>query len=131
MSIHFNVASALVHGDFRDANFSDFNNPAVAGLSNRTKVQVDSELTTHYPDRQGACIDITTRDGRICSVSLDDVIHATQEEVKDRFNIAAANCLGETRATSLRDLLKDMQETDSLDELFSLLTIIPETTDRR
>ena len=84
MSIHFNVASALLHGDFDDRHYRDFGNAVTTALSQRVSVQVDDALSAAYPGKQGAGITVTTGKGTFTS-ALDDVQAATDEEVRLRF----------------------------------------------
>jgi 2-methylcitrate dehydratase PrpD len=101
MSIHFNVASALLHGDFHDSHYRDFRNAEVERLAARVTVEVDADLSAAYPTQQGAGITVTGANGKTVSTSLDDVLAATEAEVTARFLEAAGNCIGAEQAQAL------------------------------
>jgi 2-methylcitrate dehydratase PrpD len=65
MSIQFTVAAVLVHGRLDDEVFRAFAaDGGVAALARRVRLEHDAELASGYPQRQGAEVIVTLRDGR-------------------------------------------------------------------
>ncbi len=107
MSIHFNVASALYHGNFDDSHYQDFANENVLALAGLIKVAVDEALTTDYPARQGASIMVISREGEEFTATLSDVVPANPDEVLTRYTIAAT---GKPVAEPHLQLLQELDE---------------------
>ncbi len=107
MSIHFNVASALYHGNFDDSHYQDFANEDVIALAGLIKVAVDETLTANYPARQGASIQVISREDEEFTATLNDVVPANPDEVMFRYRIAAS---GKPVAQSHRQLLQELEK---------------------
>ena len=73
MSIHYNVAAALAHGDFAERNYVPQQNPDVQALAKRVTVQIDPAFTSAFPAKQGAAIVVRTRGGETLEQSADNV----------------------------------------------------------
>lgn len=123
MSIQFNVASALVHGNFDDRNYHAFEDPAVTALTSKVALATGDKLTANYPARQGAIVSLLTQDGVTVESSLEDVVMAGEDEVRSRFRIAAIDCLGQERAASLEAAVDGLEKADSVRPLLNLLAI--------
>lgn len=65
-SLHYMVATALVHGSVRLAAFAPerLNDAATRALMARTTRELDPEVDAAFPQRRGARVRITLRDGR-------------------------------------------------------------------
>lgn len=65
-SLHYMVASALVHGSVRLSAFEAerLNNPATRALMHRVTKALDPEIDAAFPGRRAARVEITLRDGR-------------------------------------------------------------------
>lgn len=65
-SLHYMVATALVHGSVRLAAFEPprLNDPATRALMTRISKALDAEVDAAFPGRRGARVDIRLRDGR-------------------------------------------------------------------
>jgi 2-methylcitrate dehydratase PrpD len=65
-SLHYRVASALVHGSVRLSAFepSRLNDPATRSLMQRITKALDPEVDAGFPGRRAARVAITLRDGR-------------------------------------------------------------------
>jgi 2-methylcitrate dehydratase PrpD len=65
-SLHYMVATALVHGSVRLAAFEParLNDPATRALMTRITKALDPEVDAAFPRRRGARVEITLRDGR-------------------------------------------------------------------
>jgi 2-methylcitrate dehydratase PrpD len=121
MSIHFNVASALLNGNFEDSNYHDFNNTDITQLIGLIDVSIDQALTDRYPEQQGAAVIVTTKQGKTLAVNLDDVITASDEEVSARFLIAAGKNSNNEDAATLYDSILGLAASPSLDSVLPLL----------
>jgi 2-methylcitrate dehydratase PrpD len=60
MSIHYNVAAALQHGNFAEKNYVPQSNPEVLQLASVTRLEVDPDLTKAFPGKQGAEVIVHT-----------------------------------------------------------------------
>ena len=116
MSIQFNVASAIINGDFNDSHYQGFNNPDIRDLANKVTVKIDPELTASYPAKQGAAVLVLTETGEYRE-SQDDVIGADTEEVESRFLEAATTILGQDKAKSQLEEIRCLISCLSLDKL--------------
>ena len=65
-SLHYMVATALVHGSVRLAAFEParLNDPATRALMKRTTKSLDRDVDAAFPGRRGARVQVTLRDGR-------------------------------------------------------------------
>ncbi len=125
MSIHFNIASALINGDFHDSHFRDFANTAVANLAQKVTVEIDENLTAAYPALQGAAITVTGVSGESVSSTLDDVEAATSKEVETRFSEAVSNAIGKDKAKTLLATVLALDANSAVEELLALLDMPP------
>ncbi len=66
-SLHYMVASALVHGSVRLSAFEPgrLSDPATRGLMLRISKALDAEVDAGFPARRAARVTITLRDGRV------------------------------------------------------------------
>ena len=66
-SLHYMVASALVHGSVRLSAFEParLNDPATRSLMQRIGKALDAEVDAGFPGRRAARVTITLRDGRV------------------------------------------------------------------
>ena len=109
MSIQYNVAAALVHGNFAERNYVPLDNPEVQALAKRVSVEVDAAFTAAFPAKQGAAVAARTRGGETFEHSADDVEPPDLDGVHERFFSAAASTLGETRAQELDTLIGTLE----------------------
>jgi 2-methylcitrate dehydratase PrpD len=105
MSIHYNVAAALIYGDFAEKNYVPQQNPDVLTLATRTRLEVDDELTKAFPAKQGAEVIVQTRAGDELRERVADVTPTDADGVRARFAAAATAALAEPGAATLRDLV--------------------------
>jgi len=121
MSIHFNVASALLHGDFHDSHYQADADEAVAALAKRVKVRVDDKLTAAYPTCQGASISVQLKSGEKIEAILPDVLAASQDDVTSRFLEAAAEAIGPDQAETLKTIVLSLADQDTPEALLNSL----------
>jgi 2-methylcitrate dehydratase PrpD len=102
MSIQYVVAATLVAGRLDDAALRDFSSEGEAArLARRVRLQSDAEFAAGYPQRQGAEVVVTTKDGRRLSSRLAELQPLDAQGVRVRFRSAVAALLGEARAQQL------------------------------
>lgn len=109
MSIQYNVAAALVHGNFAERNYVPLENPDVQSLAKRVAVKIDAALTAAYPAKQGAAVVVRTHGGETLEHGADNVEPTDAEGVHERFFAAAASALGEPRARELDSLIGTLE----------------------
>jgi 2-methylcitrate dehydratase PrpD len=102
MSIQFAVAAVLVHGRLDDAVFRAFAvHGEVARLARHVRLEEDAELARGYPQRQGAEVIVSLRNGRTARRRLADLEPLGPEGVRDRTRAALAGLLGDARAAEI------------------------------
>ncbi len=109
MSIHYNVAGALTHGNFAEGKFVPQQNAAVQALAPRVTVEVDPAFTDAFPAKQGAAVIVRTRDGRTLEQSANKLEPTDADGVHERFFAAASERLGEDRARELDTLIGTLE----------------------
>jgi 2-methylcitrate dehydratase PrpD len=109
MSIQYNVAAALVHGNFAERNYVPTENPDVQTLATRVTIQADAALTAAYPVKQGAVVVVRMRGGETLEQSAADVEPTDPDGVHERFFAAAVSALGEARAQELDALIGTLE----------------------
>ena len=120
MSIPYNVAAALAHGNFAERNYVPQHNAEVLALAKRVKVEIDAGFTGAFPAKQGAAIVVRTRDGKTLEQSADNVEPTDADGVHERFFAAASTTLGETRARELDALIGTFESCANAAELARL-----------
>jgi 2-methylcitrate dehydratase PrpD len=109
MSIHYNVAAALRHGDFDESNYVPQQNSDVLTIATKTRLEIDDELTKAFPAKQGAEVVVQTRAGDELRERVEDVVPTGEAGVRARFATAAAAVLGEHQATRLAELVDGLE----------------------
>jgi 2-methylcitrate dehydratase PrpD len=120
MSIHYNVAAALAHGNFAERNYVPQQNPEILSLAKRVKVEIDPGFTTAFPGKQGAAVIVRTRDGKTFEHALSNLEPTDPDGVHERFFAAASATLGETRARELDALIGTLESCADTAELARL-----------
>lgn len=121
MSIQYNVAAALLLGEVSEKNFALLENPALHRLIEKTKLEIDDEMTRVYPGLQGGEVQVTDHSGQVHRLRLDNVVNASAENVRSRFKAAATQVLGSTRATEIEQFIDEIEQCDDAGALGLLL----------
>ena len=107
-SIHYMVASALVHGSVRMAAYEPqrLEDPRTRALLERVQVAVDPELDALFPGQRAARVTVTLRDGRRLSYLQpnrkgDPELPLTDTDVEAKLVELASPVLGSEAATAL------------------------------
>jgi len=121
MSIQFGVAAALVRGGVREENYRRLDDPEILGLARRITVDEDPAFNAAYPARQGAAVDVTLTDGRRLTRRLEDVVPATPDGVRARFQEAGGAIIGAARAGAITETVGQLERLEDLASLLALL----------
>jgi 2-methylcitrate dehydratase PrpD len=121
MSIQYNVAAALVHGNFAERNYVPQQNSGVQALAKRVQVAIDDGFTSAFPAKQGAAVILRTRTGQTLEVSADNLEPTGPDGVHERFFAAACRTLGPERARDLDALIGNLEKCSNAADL-ALLT---------
>jgi 2-methylcitrate dehydratase PrpD len=108
MSIQYSVAAVLVHGAIEEANYRELDNSEVARLARATTLSVNPAFEAAYPQKQGAEVSVVLKDGRTLSERRDDVRAFDRNDVRRRFEAAAAARLGEGNAKRALEIIDDL-----------------------
>jgi 2-methylcitrate dehydratase PrpD len=102
MSIQFVVAATLAAGRLDDAALRDFSEDGPAArLARRVRLENDAGFASAYPQRQGAEVVVSLKNGRTVSARLASLEPLDAAGVRERFQAAVSRLLGEARATEL------------------------------
>jgi 2-methylcitrate dehydratase PrpD len=128
MSIQYNVAAALTHGNFAERNYVPKDNPEVQALASRIDLTIDPGFTRAFPTKQGAAVIVRTRDGKTFAQSADNVEPTDPDGVHERFFAAASERLGEERARELDTLIGTLESCADAAKLAHLASNIRSAT---
>jgi 2-methylcitrate dehydratase PrpD len=120
MSIHYNVAAALLRRGFEERNYAPADSGDIMALAARIRLEVDPELTAAYPARQGARITVGLATGERVQLRQDDVAPADDTLVETRFDAAAAATVGRDRAFRLRETIASLETLNDVADLLEL-----------
>jgi 2-methylcitrate dehydratase PrpD len=123
MSIQYNVAAALIKGGVSENNFTLLDDPTLHRLISIMTLQVDDSMTRAYPTQQGGEVEVTDNEGNSQRIRLDNVVHATDSEVQERFQREMAAAYGDAHAGKLEDFIANIERTGNAGELAEQLAI--------
>ncbi|MEQ8661718.1 MAG: MmgE/PrpD family protein, partial [Gammaproteobacteria bacterium] len=121
MSLPYNVAAALVHGAITEHNFARLDDPRITRLIALTSLEIDDRFSAAYPGRQGGEVVLELDDGTRHGTRLDDVVHATDDEVAARFAAATAAVFGSARADEIAQAIDALETLPDAGALARLL----------
>jgi 2-methylcitrate dehydratase PrpD len=121
MSIQYCVAATLRTGVIAEGNYRMLGDGEIARLIGVTELREDAGLTSAYPKRQGAGVEVMLRDGRRVERTLEDVVAATETQIRERFRAAAAGVMGEQRAKRIEELIERMEGLGDVGEVVTLI----------
>jgi 2-methylcitrate dehydratase PrpD len=111
MSIQFGVAAALANAALEEANYRIPESDEIRRLVAATTLAADTAFTAAYPAKQGAEVEVDLTNGERVMRRLDDVVAASEEEVRARFRRAAALAVGEDTAREIERLVDGLEQT--------------------
>ena len=107
-SLHYLVASALVHGSVRLSAFESdrLNDPATRSLMQRTAKALDAEVDAGFPGRRAARVTVTLRDGRVLTHLQPDrkgdpELPLSDADLEGKLIELAGPVIGDTEARAL------------------------------
>ena len=120
-SLHYMVASALVHGSVRLSAFSAerLNDPATRALMPRVTKALDPDIDAGFPGRRAARVDVTLRDGRRFTHFQPDrkgdpELPLSDLELGDKLIELASPVIGVDPARALLDKLWTLDQSKEL-----------------
>lgn len=84
-------------------------------------LSVDDAMTQAYPDQQGGEVEVRESGGAIHRVRLDDVVNASEADVRARFRASTEASVGQTRAEEIEACIDGLERSDDAAQLVSLL----------
>lgn len=121
MSIQYNVAAALMLGSVSEKNFTLLKDPLLHRLIRATTLEVDDAMTYAYPAVQGGEVKVTQTDGTTRLSRLENVVNATEGEVRDRFKLAATGAVGAERTKEIERFIDTLEHKEDVGALGTLL----------
>jgi len=120
-SLHYMVATALVHGSVRLSAFEPvrLNDPATRSLMQRIHKALDPEVDAAFPGRRGARVAITLRDGRTLALLQPDrkgdpELPLSDADLEGKLMELATPLIGEIPARSLLDRIWQLHQSTNL-----------------
>jgi len=120
-SIQFCVASAFVRGRIDEQNFRVLDDPGIGELARQIVLNVDPALSSAFPQRQGATLEVRLLDGSIRTAHRDELEPLTPKGVRQRFLDAASQSLGLERARMVEHKVASLAEVQDVGDLMRLL----------
>jgi len=120
-SLHYMVATALVHGSVRLSAFEPerLNDPHTRALMQRIDKALDPAVDAAFPGRRGARVAITLRDGRQLSLLQPDrkgdpELPLSDADLEGKLMELATPVIGETGARDLLERIWQLHQSDQL-----------------
>jgi 2-methylcitrate dehydratase PrpD len=120
-SLHYMVASALVHGSVRLSAYEPvrLNDPATRALMKRITKALDPEVDAGFPGRRAARVTITLRDGRLLTHLQPDrkgdpELPLSDADLEGKLIELAAPVIGDTEARALLTRIWALTHSENL-----------------
>ena len=120
MSIQYNVAAALLTGDFSEPNYVPSQQGQISQLAQKVRLSIDPRLTARFPAQQSARVEISLANGQTLAHAMDDVRGASEELVRKRFSSAASAALNGAKAERLLELVANFEQSEAAGALADL-----------
>lgn len=115
MSIHYCVAATLAQAKIAESNYHLLDDAEVLRFVSATTLEPCDEFTAAYPDRQGAAVIVTLRNGETHAERLPDVVPATPGEIRERFRAVCP------QAQAVEHFIDDLEHQTDAGALLTLL----------
>jgi 2-methylcitrate dehydratase PrpD len=126
------IALAIVDGEFGvdQISLNRLRDPKVLEVASKVRIVLDPELDKMFPKRRPARVTIRTTGGKSYTKEILKVHGEPGSEfmtngVKEKFSRIVSSKLGQNFAHRLGELIEDLENLTSLDELFKLLRTQP------
>lgn len=123
-SMHFVVATALVHGSLRQQAYAPqrLSDPKVRALMSCTQVSVDRELDAAFPGERSARVTLLLRDGTVRRHLQrhrvgDPELPLSDEQLNAKFQELVEPVIGAARTLALREQLWDLERRPNVHAL--------------
>jgi 2-methylcitrate dehydratase PrpD len=126
MSIQYCVAATLVRGAIEEANYRLLRDPEVLRLIGVTTLEEDPDFTRAYPGAQGTEIRVRLRDGRTLRRRMDDLVPATEPDIRSRFRTACERVLGIAATGAIEAAVDGLEDMEDVSVLSTMLGHAPE-----
>jgi 2-methylcitrate dehydratase PrpD len=120
-SLHYMVATALVHGSVRLSAFEPdrLNDPATRALMQRIHKALDPVVDAAFPTRRGARVSITLRDGRQLTLLQPDrkgdpELPLSDADLEGKLMELATPVIGEAQARALLARIWQLHQSENL-----------------
>ena len=113
----FGVGAAIRYGEVVETNYERLDDPEVMRLIGLMHIDVDPAFTEAFPARQGSRVAIDTVDGKTLEQTLPDVVPATEDEIRARFQASASDAIGAARAASIEHFIDRLEAAEAAGEL--------------
>lgn len=120
-SLHYMVATALVHGSVRLSAFEPdrLNDPATRALMQRIHKALDPAVDAAFPTRRGARVSITLRDGRQLTLLQPDrkgdpELPLSDADLEGKLMELATPVIGEAQARALLARIWQLHQSENL-----------------
>lgn len=120
-SLHYMVATALVHGSVRLSAFEPdrLNDPATRALMQRIHKALDPAVDAAFPTRRGARVSITLRDGRQLTLLQPDrkgdpELPLSDADLEGKLMELATPVIGEAHARALLARIWQLHQSENL-----------------
>lgn len=120
-SLHYMVATALVHGSVRLSAFEPdrLNDPVTRALMQRIHKALDPEVDAAFPGRRGARVAITLRDGRTLTLLQPDrkgdpELPLSDADLEGKLMELATPVIGEAQARALLGRIWQLHQSTQL-----------------
>lgn len=120
-SLHYMVATALVHGSVRLPAFEPdrLNDPATRSLMQRIDKALDPDVDAAFPARRGARVTITLRDGRHLTLLQPDrkgdpELPLSDADLEGKLMELATPVIGEAQARALLGRIWQLHQSENL-----------------
>lgn len=109
MSIQFAVASILRTGRIDIANWKDHANPEFFDLAQRCSVEISPELDAEFPEKNGARVTVTMRDGTVSAHEQPDFQSMSLSALVERLKEFSQGVLPNGSALAFLDRLDSLE----------------------
>ncbi|MEE3001355.1 MAG: MmgE/PrpD family protein [Planctomycetota bacterium] len=128
-SLPYSLAVGLVDGMVTPLQFKQerIDDPGLHPVMDKIKVVPNDEFEALFPEFQPSQVTITLADGtshteRVDVPKGDPRDPMTEEEIAVKFNALGTSVVGESTCNELRSLIMGMENEDTLDRLFQMMT---------
>jgi len=110
-----------VRGAIEEANYRLLRDPEVLRLIGVTTLEEGADFTRAYPGAQGTEISVRSRGGRMLRRRMDDLVPATEPDIRARFRTACQKALGAGATEAIEAAVDGLEDIEDMSVLSPLL----------